>query len=85
MHIHGSSMNFASAVQSSAAGAERAAASGRAAETRRKLALSAQASATAASPDATLMIGQWTDARHSQTQSADQYRAIVSGKDMDFG
>ncbi len=39
----------------------------------------------AATPEETLMIGQWMDSRHSQVQSGEQYSDSVSGKDPDFG
>jgi len=35
-------------------------------------------------PEETLMISQWLDSRHSQTQSAAEYRVAASGRDPDF-
>jgi hypothetical protein len=85
MHIHGPSMNLSGAQVQSAAGAERAAAAERAADVRRKLAAGAQGAGGASSPEETLMIGQWMDSRHSQTQSADEYRTSAEGRNPDFG
>jgi hypothetical protein len=85
MHIHGNSMtvnpaNFYAAVQG-----ERAASSQRAAEVRKKLLHGAAQIDSAATPEETLLIGQWMDSRHSQLQSEDQYHSTVAGKDPDFG
>jgi hypothetical protein len=85
MHIHANQMNMNSASLYSAAGAENAAAAQRAADVRRKLMKSASDIEGVASPDEAFMIGQWTDSRHSQVQSDDQYHASASGKDPDFG
>jgi hypothetical protein len=64
---------------------ERSAAAQRAAEVRKKLLNSAQSVEGEASPEETLLIGQWLDARHSQVQSPAEYHATASGKDPDFG
>jgi hypothetical protein len=85
MHIHGNSMAVNSANLYSAAQGERAAATQRAAEVRKKLLKGAAEIEGAASPEETLMIGQWLDSRHSQVQSEDEYHASVAGKDPDFG
>jgi len=84
MHIHGNSMNVQAANLYSAAQGERAAAAERAAEVRKKLLKSAALSEGAASPEETLMIGQWMDGRHSQVESPEQYRDTASGKEPDF-
>jgi hypothetical protein len=84
MHIHGSGMNPRAAGLYSAAGAEKAAAAQRAAEVRRKLNKGAQEIDGAASSES-LLIGQWTDSRHSQIQSEDQYHSSASGRNPDFG
>ena len=86
MHIHGNSLSMQSASLSASQG-ERAAAAGRAAEVGRRL-LKSAASVNAdadADPDATLLVGQWLDSRHSQVLPQDEYRAAAAGKDSDFG
>jgi len=57
----------------------------RAAEVRKKLLKGASEIDAAASPEETLMIGQWLDARHSQVQSEDEYHSSAAGRDLDFG
>jgi hypothetical protein len=64
---------------------ERAAAAQRAASVRKKLLKSASEIDAAATPEETLLIGQWMDSRHSQVESEDQYHTSASGKDSDFG
>jgi hypothetical protein len=85
MHIHGMQMNLNAAGAMSSAGAEKSGGAERAAEVRRKLAMKAQGAGDAASPEETLLIGQWTDSRHSQTQSAEGYRPTAAGRNPDFG
>ena len=85
MHIHVNSMTVNAANFYSATQEERAAAAQRAARVRKKLIRSASEIESAASPEETLMIGQWMDLRHSQVQSEEQYPNSVSGKDTDFG
>jgi len=85
MHIHGNSIGFNAADLYSAAQAERAAATRRATETRKKLLKDAEEIEAGASPEEAALIGQWLDGRHSQVMSGEQYRASVSGKDPDFG
>jgi hypothetical protein len=85
MHIHGNSMTVNAANYYSATQEERAAAAQRAAIVRKKLIRSASEMEGAASPEETLMIGQWMDSRHSQVQSEEQYFNSVSGKDSDLG
>jgi hypothetical protein len=84
MHIHGNQWNL-NAVNPYSAAAENAAARQRAAETRKKLLKSAAEIEGAATPEETLLNGQWLDSRHSQVQSGEQYNNSVSGKDPDFG
>jgi hypothetical protein len=84
MHIHGNSMsvnaaNLYSATQEGKAAAQRAA------SVRKRLIKSASEVEGAATPEETLMIGQWRDSRHSQVQSEEQYNNSVSGKDPDLG
>jgi hypothetical protein len=85
MHIHGNSMAAIAADIYSSAQAERAAAAQRAAEVRKKQLKGASEIEGAATPEETLLIGQWTDSRHSQVQSEDQYHASAAGKDPEFG
>jgi len=85
MHIHGNSMSVQAANFYSAAQENRTAASQRAADVRRKLLKSATEIDSSASPEETLMIGQWLDSRHSQVLTGDEYHAAVEGKDPDFG
>jgi hypothetical protein len=84
MHIHGNSMSVQSASFSAAQG-ERAAAAQRAAEVRKRLLKSAQSVEPGTDPDATLLVGQWLDSRHSQVLPEDEYRAAAAGKDPNFG
>jgi hypothetical protein len=85
MHIHRNSLAVVAADIYSSAQAERAAAAKQAAEVRKKLLKGASEIGNTATPEETLMIGQWTDSRHSQLQSQDQYHSSVAGKDPDFG
>ncbi len=83
MHIHGS-FGIQSANLYSAANSERAAAAQRAEETRKKLLRKAQEIGGESSPEETLLIGQWLDARHSQVLSGDEYHTAASGKNSEF-
>jgi hypothetical protein len=89
MHIHGNSMNINATNFYSVGNGERSAATQRAAEVRKKLlknAASVEASLEAgASPEESLLIGQWLDSRHSQVLSEDEYHTAASGKNLDFG
>jgi hypothetical protein len=85
MHIHGNSMAINAANFYSAAQSEKTAAAERAAEVRKKLLKGASETAGSATPEETLMIGQWMDSRHSQVLSEDAYRTAASGREIDFG
>jgi|CZKF01.1.fsa_nt_gi hypothetical protein len=85
MHIHGNSMTNNAANYYSAIQEEKAAAAQRAASVRKKLIRNASEIEGAATPEETLMIGQWMDSRHSQVQSDEQYYNSASGKDPEFG
>ena len=85
MHIYGNSMNINAANFYSVGNGERAAAAQRAAEVRKKLLKSASSLEGEASPEESLLIGQWLDSRHSQVLSQDEYHTAASGKDPDFG
>ena len=84
MHIHGNSMAVNAANFYSATQEERAAAAQRAASVRKKLIRSASA-LDMASPEETLLIGQWMDSQHSQVVSGEQNYINISGKDPDLG
>ena len=85
MHIHGNSMSINAANFYSAAENEKAASARRVADVRKKLLRGALEIEGAATPEETLLIGQWIDSRHSQVQSQDQYHTSASRKDPDFG
>jgi hypothetical protein len=59
----------------------------RSAEVRKKLLKAGQADDLEVNgdPDATLMIGQWLDSRHSQVLPGDEYHASVEGKGTGLG
>jgi hypothetical protein len=89
MHIHMGGMGMQGAY--GAGGSERAAAAERAAETRKKLLKAGQSAGSSgagsvadADEDVSLMIGQWTDSRHSEVMPAAQYRNAEEGDDPDF-
>jgi len=85
MHIHGNSMAVNAANFYSATQEERATAAQRAASVRKKLIRSASDLEGMASPEETLLIGQWMDSRHSQIDSGEQNYINISGKDPDLG
>ena len=79
MRIHANSMNINAADPYSAAQAERAAAARRSADVRKKLLKTAAGIDASASPEETLLIGQWLDSRHSQVERelAQQIRTVA--------
>lgn len=83
MHIHPAAVGL-HAINTYALANERAA-NERAAETRKRLLKSAQSIEADADTDATLLIGQWLDSRHSQVLPGDEYHSASEGKDPDFG
>ena len=83
MHIHSMGVNPANFYATSEG--ERAASAQRAAEVRKKLQKGAAQIEGAATPEETLMISQWLDARHSQTESTEEYHATAAGREPDFG
>jgi hypothetical protein len=85
MRIHGNSMTVNATDFYSATQQERAAAAQRAASVRKKLIKSASEIDGAASPEETLMIGQWLDSRHSQVESGEENYINISGKDPELG
>ena len=84
MHIHGNQWNL-NAVNPYYAASENAAARQRAAGVRKKLLKSAAEIEGAATPEETLLIGQWLDSRPSPVESEDQYHASAADRDSDFG
>ncbi|MGA3133207.1 MAG: hypothetical protein ABSD59_20600 [Terracidiphilus sp.] len=84
MHVHPAAVSLHS-INTYAMANERAATAQRAAEVRKRLLKSAQSIETESDPDATLLIGQWLDSRHSQVLPDDEYRTAAEGKDQDFG
>lgn len=84
MHMHPAAIGL-QPISSYAAGNERAGAAQRAAETRKRLRESAQSAEVEPDPDATLLVGQWLDSRHSQVLSGDEYHAAAEGKGPDLG
>ncbi len=84
MHIHGPSSNSYAANLYAAGNDPRTAAAQRAADTRKKLQKAADSPDSGVFPEETVMINQWLDARHSQTQSAGEYKVSLSGSNQDF-
>jgi hypothetical protein len=84
MQIH-STGNLNAANLYSAGATESAAAARRAAETRKKLAGSAQEIDSTSTPEQGFLVGQWMDSRHSQVLSEDQYHPSAAGRDPDLG
>ena len=84
MHIHPSAIGL-HPINTYAAGNERAAATQRAADVRKRLLKAAQEAAPDATPEENLLIGQWLDSRHSQVLPGDSYHAASEGEDPDFG
>jgi hypothetical protein len=84
MHIHLSGAGMQPAV--GAANSERAAAAERAAEVRKRLLKAGQSGAPVSDSGdgVSLLIGQWTDSRHSEVLPTVQYRDAVEGDDPDF-
>jgi hypothetical protein len=85
MHIHSTQLNIDAVGSYSTAQESRATAAREAAEVRRKLLKSASGVEGSASPEETVLIGQWMDSRHSQVLNEDQYHAAASGKDPELG
>jgi hypothetical protein len=86
MHIHPTGVGL-HAINTYSLANERAANAQRAAEIRKKLLKAAQSDDLDVStdPDATLLVGQWLDSRHSRVLSGDEYHAAAEGKDPDLG
>ncbi len=84
MHIHPAAVGLHS-INTYATGNDRSAAAQRAAEVRKRLLKSAQSIESDTDPDATLLVGQWLDSRHSQVLPQDEHHSGAAGKDSDFG
>jgi hypothetical protein len=78
MHIHGNSMAVNTANFYGTGQNEKTAAARRAANLRKKLLKVAAEIEGAATPEESLLIGQWMDSRHSRLQSEDEYHASAS-------
>ena len=85
MNIHGNSMTVNAANLYSATQEQSAATTHRAASVRKKLIRSASEMEGVATPEETLMIGQWVNSQHNHAQSEEQYPNSASGKDPDLG
>jgi len=83
MHVHPAAVGL-HAINTNGLANERAATAQRAAETRKRLFKSAQSIEADTDPDATLMIGQWLDSRHSQVLPGDEYHTASEGSDSDL-
>jgi len=84
MHVHPAAVGLQS-INTYALANERTATAQRAAEVRKRLLKSAQFIEAEPDPDATALIGQWLDSRHSQVLPGDEYHAAAEGKDPDLG
>ena len=87
MHIHGSFMDMNASGLCSTAAAEKAAATKRAADVRRKLMKSATDIEGISTPDEAYMVSKWMEPLHNQPQKQTQgedHSASVS-KDLDLG
>lgn len=86
MHIHPAAPGL-QATNSYGLANERTANAQRAADVRKKLLKAGQTSdlEVNADPDATLLVGQWLDSRHSQVPPGDEYHSAAEGKDPDLG
>lgn len=86
MHIHGQTNPVNAANFYGSAHNERAEANRRAAETRRKLAISASrtASSDSLSDDETFLVGRWLDARPRDPLPGDEYRSSHDSRDEDL-
>ena len=85
MHVHPAAVGL-HGINTYSLANERAAIAQRAAETRKKLLKSGQNGdlEVDSDPDATLLIGQWLDSRHSQVLPGDEYHPTAEGKDDDL-
>lgn len=81
MHIHGQLPNIQSADFYSIANAARAQ---RAAEVRKRLLKVGESVPDGASPEETLLIGNWLQAAPNSVAAEDEYRAPAEGTEDDF-
>jgi len=88
MHIHGNQMDMNSASLYSAAGAEKAAATQKAADVRRKLMKSATDIEGISSPDEAYLVSKWMDPLQSQEHGGqaheDKYRSSTPDEDFEL-
>jgi hypothetical protein len=85
MHIHGNSMNVNAANSYSVANSEKAAATQRAADVRKRLLNSVAGLAGTDSGQAATLVSRWLGANPNQSEGDGEYHASSSGKDSDFG
>jgi hypothetical protein len=84
MRIHASPTNL-NAVNPYSAAAEKAAATQRAADVRKKLTKSASDIEGVSTPAEAYMVGDWMGARQGATHGDVEYHTSAAGKDSDFG
>ena len=85
MHVHPAAVGLHSINTYAAGNDHSAAAAQRAAEVRKRLLKSAASVDADTDPNATLLVGQWLDSRHSQVLPQDEYHTAAAGKDPNFG
>jgi len=86
MHIHGQIPDIGGTNFYGVSSGERAEATRRAAEVRKRLRkAAAQGVETGSSPEESMLIGRWLDARHGRVLSGDEERFAESGRDADLG
>ena len=84
MHIHGNLLNL-SCTNPYAAAADKAAATQRAANVRKKLLKSATDTERIASSEEASLLAKWMEGKQVREQGDVEYHTSVSGKDSDFG
>jgi len=84
MHTHGSVLNVQGANFASVSNGERAAASQRAAEVRKRLLKSAQAPGGDTTPEESKLIGNWLNVYHNQSLADDEYHTSSPGEETDL-
>ena len=84
MHIHGNLPNL-NGVNPYAAAADKAAATQRAANVRKKLLKSATDTERVASSEEASLLAKWMEGQQTGEQADVEYHTATSGKDSDFG
>jgi hypothetical protein len=83
MHIHGNQMNL-NAINPYSAAAERAVATQKAADVRKKLMKGGADMEGVSSPDEPFTVGWLADPMHGRSFTEDEYHGEDSGRDSDF-